>query len=328
MLIAESVEIHRPEPGKLMLQWQTSPPRQPVQVALEQAPEEVLATVTEGVYSTTLADDDLQPVFRLQDAEGHVARIAERHLPLAGTPNFRDFGGYWTEDGRQVRWGQLYRSGQLATLRDADVVRLEGLGLELVCDFRRDEERQHEPSRLPDATPIIGLSIAPGSTGGFYEALLSGELEVERTAEFMLDINRELALEQREPYRRLFEQLLEARGPLLVHCAVGKDRTGFAVALILACLGVPRDRILADYLLTTEYLCPDREVQRIQEKYAFTGDLSGLRPMLEAREMYLAAAFDAIDASYESMNHYLEAHLGLPSEARQRLRERLLYPLD
>lgn len=327
MLIPDSTRVERLDKQRVRLQWQARP-SSPINIALDHAPEHLLDSSAAGELEIVLEAGPARPVFLLRDQQGGRVRAAERRLALSGTPNFRDFGGYFTRDGRQVRWGKLYRSGQLATLTDTDVQLLGELELALVCDFRRDEERDREPSRLPASARVLGLSIAPGSTGSFYDEMLRGDLSPDRTGEFMMEINREFALHQREPYRQMFEQLLDVDAPLLVHCAAGKDRTGFAAALILASLDVPRERILADYLLTADYLCPDRETLRLQKKYGFSGNEVGLRPMLEVREAYLEAAFAVIDAEYDSMDAYLERYLGIGDTMRKALRQRLLYSAD
>ena len=327
MLIPDSVQVERVDPQCVRLRWQTEPAPHLVHIALEQAPDDWIEASEAGEVELAYAASPVRPVFVLKDQMGRHTRAAERRLVLEGTPNFRDFGGYYTADGRQVRWGRLFRSGQLATLTDADVEILSGLELAQVCDFRRDEEREREPSRLPASAQVIGLSIAPGSSGSFYEQMARGDLSPDLTSEFMVEINREFALQQRQPYRRMFEYLLDTDAALLVHCAAGKDRTGFAAAVILASLGVPRRQILADYLLTADFLCPDRETLRLQKKYGFSGNGLGLRPMLEAREAYLAAAFAVIDEQFGSMDEYLERHLGIGDRERKALRQRLLYPL-
>src|SRR6056300_294692 len=86
-----------------------------------------------------------------------------RRLPLEGTGNFRDMGGYETEDGHLVKWQKLFRSGTLTNLTDDDLAMVSDLGLRLVCDFRREEEREESPSRLPqeNGPAILNLPMGP-----------------------------------------------------------------------------------------------------------------------------------------------------------------------
>ena len=116
---------------------------------------------------------------------------------------------------------------------------------------------------------------------------------------------------------------------MLIHCASGKDRTGFGAALILDVLGVEEDEIVADYLLTNACLPLDEEMERLT---AHVTDSSGgalaydvLRPMVEVRPEYILACFEEIRHRYDSKQHFYQAALGLDKEKIERLRENYLY---
>ena len=251
-----------------------------------------------------------------------------RCLPLQGTPNFRDMGGYTGADGRSVKWGYLFRSGQLSTLSPSDRDLLGELGLHLVCDFRRVEEQARDPSLLPVPGPqVVSLPIAPGSNGSFLEeAGSSGAVDRRAMFGFMVDINRDFAVQQVETYASMFELLLESEDTrMLVHCAAGKDRTGFAAAIILLALGVSRATVMEDYLLTAQYFHPQREIERLREKYGMEDlDTEAIMPVLEVHPEYLQAGFDAIDAEFASLEDYLDQALGVDEGKREVLRQRYL----
>lgn len=238
-----------------------------------------------------------------------------RHLAFEGTPNFRDYGGYETADGRRVKWRSLFRSGQLSALTASDQALFSSLGIRLVFDFRQETERDKEPSLLPveGEHSIIELPITPGSSIGFFEQIADGTLDGERLASFMCEINREFAIEHAPSYKAMFSSLLneDRDSASLVHCTAGKDRTGFAAAMVLAAIGVPKHTIMQDYMLTAEYFSIDREIARVQKKYEWDGAGDALRPMLEVRESYLQAAFDAISTSFSDLDAYLHEVLGL-----------------
>jgi len=249
-----------------------------------------------------------------------------RRLSLDRCPNFRDFGGYATEAGREVKWGFLFRSGQLSDLTDADQERVAELELELVCDFRHATEQDLERSRLPKnpAPRVALLCISPGNLIDSLEQN-AGTITRADMFNFMVSINRSLALGQREQYASMFKHMLETgTGKTLVHCAVGKDRTGFAAAIILLALGVSRETVLFDYMLTRHYLLPEREVDRLSQKYGLNIEANSILPMLEVYPEYLQAALGAIDEHYPNMEVYLDQHLGVDETALAELRGRYL----
>jgi len=248
----------------------------------------------------------------------------KRKLDMHGTPNFRDFGGYTLASGEQVKWGYLFRSGQLASLNEDDVDLLGSLGLDLVFDFRREDEQQQEPSRLPLFNPprVMSMPITPGSNASFFEQT---DTDREAMFEFMVDINRDFAEAQTDTYSRMFREILDVGGArLLVHCAAGKDRTGFAAAMILLALGVSREVVMRDYMLTAEFFSPHLEIDRLRAKYQMELEAEAILPMLEVHEAYLAAALASIETRYSSVETYLEEALGVGEQEREELRGRYL----
>jgi protein-tyrosine phosphatase len=265
--------------------------------------------------------------FHLEPARGEPLTAAQRDVPLEGGTNFRDLGGYRARDGRRVRWGRLYRSGHTAGLSARDQELLASLGIRVCCDFRRDEERQIEPTRLPASTRIVGLAIDPGSLSSFFGQIASGQATPEDMAAFMEHINRDFVHNHTGQFRRMFEELLELEdGGFMINCAAGKDRTGFGAAMILAALGVDEATILEDYLLSARYFPIERELARVQRKYGGAAgerfDVAMILPMMETREEYLRAALDTIQRDFGGLENYLEQMLGIGSAERDALRER------
>lgn len=249
----------------------------------------------------------------------------ERSLGIEGSPNFRDAGGYACDGGR-LHWGKLFRSGHLASLGEADQARLASLGLELVLDLRRADERESEPSCLPPAVEVYDANITPGSQAS---AIYSDSTQLggaEAMYRFMCDINAEFVRSQTDIYRGVFGAVLASDAQrVLFHCSAGKDRTGFAVAMLHLALGVSADDIEADYLLSGRYYLPEQHMPRLRRKYA-VDHLSDadLLPMMTTDFAYLHAALDAIDADWDSRDLYLSDGLGLGEHERRELRRRFV----
>ncbi|MDG1773637.1 MAG: tyrosine-protein phosphatase [Oceanicoccus sp.] len=250
-----------------------------------------------------------------------------RHIPFEGTPNFRDYGGYKTRDGRAIKWRQLFRSGELSKLTDNDQDQFGSLDIRIVFDFRRDDERLKDPSLLPESAmpEMVPLPINPGNAVDFVEIIAAGTMNSEQLAGFMCDVNKEFVFDQSEQYRKMFSCFLNLdEGGSLVHCAAGKDRTGFAAAMMLSALGVSRETIFADYMLTADYLSVDKEVARISQKYQWPGEPEVMRPMLEVRPDYLQSAFEIIDKEFPRVEDYLQEVLGMGEVERNWLQSRYL----
>ena len=330
----ESIHIWRTPEGDHHIEWQVSHPETQVEIEpLHRGPHQVVyhpePLAQEGVRARVQGlPRDRRQGFEVRDQHGNSGLVFERKLGLEGTPNFRDFGGYRTESGDRVKWGFLFRSGQLSSLTDTDMALLESLQLDLICDFRREEEQHSAPNRLPSARPprLASVPIVPGSNAGFFEEAQRNGGDRQAMFDFMVGINRDFALIQSPAYRKMFEEILaidDAR--FLVHCAAGKDRTGFAAAIILLALGVPEDVVMRDYLLSRQFFIPRDEIAYVREKYGMdVAPDEMIMPVLEVHEDYLAMALNTISEEYPSFEAYLEQALGVGEAELVELRSRYL----
>jgi protein-tyrosine phosphatase len=259
------------------------------------------------------------------------SRDASRLLPLDGAHNARDLGGYAAADGRRVRWGVAYRSDALGSLSDEDVSYLARLGVREVVDFRSDAEREREPDRLPPSPaprvvlrPIFGEALDPAV---LRERLLSGQARAAEMSEMLVAGNRAFVNDFATVYGGFLRDLADdGNVPVLFHCTAGKDRAGFAAAALLLALGVPRDTVMKDYLLTNGFsqAATDHMLTVLRVASFFRTNPDDARPLFEARREYLQAAFDAIDSRYGSDAAYLRDGLGLDDATQSRLRANLL----
>jgi len=240
-----------------------------------------------------------------------------RHLNLAGASNFRDIGGYPARDGRTVRWRQIFRSNHLGHITPSDGEILRELGLKSAFDFRGMQERVEAMCSLADIA-VHSLPIEPTVVATLRGRAANGTpLSPADALEVMRDSYRSYVRYNTPRFRALFSHLLEDRAPLVIHCTAGKDRTGFACALILHALGVPDDLIAEDYLLTNRFYRRDPTV---------SSDLpDDVRQVLGRVEpSFLAAAFDAIGAEYGDLESYFSDGLGLGARERTALQARYL----
>lgn len=244
------------------------------------------------------------------------------HIALDGTPNFRDLGGCKNNKGQRVKHGAFYRSGELSRLTESDLTKIAEFNITTICDFRRLEEAAREPTAISDARKL-SLAIDPGSqTSALNEA--SDQSQIHDMSEFMCDINAAFALQHVAAYKSFLEAIdgQKSGEALLFHCSAGKDRTGFAAALILMILDVPREVILQDYMLTEKHFDVDVELPRLVKKYAghrfASVDPAQFRPVLEVRPSYLQTAFSTIDEKYATEAEYLDDVFAINRSTRER----------
>ncbi|MDA9431049.1 tyrosine-protein phosphatase [Bradyrhizobium sp. CCBAU 51627] len=239
-----------------------------------------------------------------------------RHLALQGASNFRDLGGYTTHEGRTTRWRHIFRSNHLGQLTASDVEVIRALGVKSAFDFRGVEERAAGVCVVNEIT-VHSLPIEPTVVAALRAELAKGALTGPVALELMRESYRNYVRDYTHSFRALFSHLLEDSAPLVIHCTAGKDRTGFASALILHALGVPESVIAEDYLLTNRHY--KRDVSSVSDLPADVLDAIG-----SVEVSYLDAAFDAVRQDYGDIEIYLRDGLKLGAVERMALKERYL----
>lgn len=253
--------------------------------------------------------------------------LATRHLNITGAENARDLGGLFTKEGHQVKWGQVYRSGMLSDIEEDDFEMLRTLNIQTICDFRQDAEVAEDPDKWPDYASINTVRIPVGDDNLKPDEVLK-QLEAEDFDgdALMIEANKGFAGASQEDYTAFFKLLLDDSNlPILYHCSAGKDRAGFASALILSALDVDRETIIDEYLLTN-HLTHGTSEDKIEKAAIFYGiEADKLRQLMGVKKSYINAAFEVIDTKYGGMDNYLCQELGVCENQREQLKSKLLY---
>ena len=268
----------------------------------------------------------------------NVVSTPERHIVLDGQPNFRDLGGYETADGRTVKWGQVYRSGELPRLSDEDVATLEELEISTVVSFLTEKEiAARGPDRLPEGTAEVALPMEAGNLGDLTavanEARKTGDFS-QVPSDINPEINRRLMVEAQEHYAALLREIADPTSrPLVFHCSHGVHRTGTASAILLSALGVPWETVREDYLLSNTYRWDEIEhrLTALRDLYAENNgilpeevDTTNMDAFYILQGAYIDAALEQAVEEYGSMEAYIRDGLGITDEEVGRLREELL----
>jgi protein-tyrosine phosphatase len=244
----------------------------------------------------------------------------DRHLPLSGTYNIRDLGGY-AAGTATTQWRRVLRADALHRLDEAGVAALVLAGVRMVIDLRHADELESAPNPFSTHEEVryLNVSLFDGLTPPPRDGLDENGHQFDLLLEFY-----KLALAERQgAIRDVLGAIADApEGAVLFHCTAGKDRTGITAALLLALSGVDADAIVADYALTGEMIAPMLE-ELIEGARARGADIEAFKPLLASNPETMRRLLDHIDDRYGSISAYL-ATVGLDAETQTRLQRRLL----
>jgi len=251
-------------------------------------------------------------------------------IHLKGTTNTRDIGGYQTSDLSTLRYGQIIRSDNLSRLTAGDFQTLEEMGLKTIIDLRTHKEHDEAPTVwMGDNSPRFFHFPVGDANNDWFTAqrkmMKKNRFTKEQSLEHMVEGYRMIADEGTASYQKLMELVLdESNWPVLIHCSAGKDRSGVGVALILEALGVERETIMEEYLLTNEisriedkavFLSKESKKSARRSKFSRGVPASAWIPIVGVDATMLEAFYASVDETYGSMDAFL-TELGVDQDAR------------
>lgn len=329
-------------PARYRIEFAPSRDIHSIQILVSSKPDLSDATLAVNASSSPVEVDAGKPgqrmYFLLKPDHGAAVEVSFRHLPLEGARNVRDLGGYTTVNGSTVKWGSLYRADELGHLTDTDLTYLEQLQVKVVTDFRSADERTRLADRWPatpvavnDWNPLDPIAGGDGKSMQAFQRQLFANPDPANVRQLMVDIYRHLAIDGAPAFRATFQTLLNNGTPMVYHCTAGKDRTGLFSAFVLLTLGVPRDVVTEDYLLSNQYTLSPEAINRMTRMLSAAPNAPTLSPeaaraLLGVDKEYLDAALAAIDLKYGSFDQYRREALGVSDAEAEQLRAGLLTP--
>lgn len=319
--------------GYYKIKWETFPPMEgTVKIFESSVPDSfnlyspiAETEISKGFKDIFLVKTTRRSYFKLVFDKKYSAITAERIIPMDGLFNFRDLGGYYNTNGKQIRWGKLYRSSSLAraTFQDAKV--LKNLDIRTVIDFRTDTERYDAPSKYL-APRTFNFPLRGNPFNIYFDKILSKEMKAGDVKVYLQDLFAFLLENNSDYFVKMFDVLLDANNyPVLVECSLGSDRSAAASALILAALDIDLDQIISDYMLTNEQIdfasfIPNANIfledDEVQETFT---------ALFRVHKGTITYFFDKIIKEYGSLDNYFNTELKLTAKKREKLKEIMLY---
>lgn len=286
--------------------------------------EHYIATITNEENEFQFCSKQLKRIYFQLVTQEEIIVCAERVLPVKGMINFRDLGGYITEEHKRIKWGILYRSDCFSKLDDESIDYVKALNIKTIIDLRRTEEIKATPNKNIGAVNQINCN-PNAKIAALAGNLQNGENEQENDKDIQKKLGsmekQQIDFVESETCKKAFSIALQLMLnpdylPLDQHCRGGKDRTGFGVMLLLGVLGVDEKTILEDYMITKR-LRKERNEKLYKEflnKYKDVELVNYYYSLVDTKEEFLLASLNAIHKRYGSIKEYAMSELGITQQ--------------
>ena len=269
------------------------------------------------------------PLFRSKLEETYLY-IGIRKIELEGTSNFRDIGGYRSEDSSQIRFGKIFRSDNLAKLTRADWKVIEELDVGYIIDLRQADEKARSRTAVPKSSNLevieIPIDVDILGKNELLQHIFSREIK-RITHDDMAQMYGDILTKFRSELTQVVSLLLDpSRRNKVVHCTAGKDRTGLSVALIQLLCKIPRQQIVSDFLLSNSFRTPARFAALSERLRSHSVDIEDIVPYLSASKPALLRAFEILDNHYDGAENYVTFDETSSWEPADSWKSDLLYP--
>ena len=318
--------------GDLLLKWEVSPDQDgSINIYSSQSddsPSDFVPVKTSKINDQFTVinptSPDIREFYILKTTSAYSGIISNRVIEMRNIKNFRDIGGYFTKSDKQMKWGMIFRSGDLSNATLYDQERIRRLNIKTIIDLRSEKSMKKYPILIHPGIKKISLPITLLDTESLNEMMEDKKLTQSDAIRKIQDSYIGII----ENYKSQFEELFVILGdidnyPILISGSLGKDRVGLATYFILSAMGIPQNVILNDYMLSQNAISVSQIVDDVQSKPEYFQE--AVTALLSVKPSYLNYTIDYINQKYGSLDSYIEKELKLNGAKRNFLHKYLIY---
>jgi len=282
-----------------------------------------IADIKEGKITHITQDNTSRKYFLLSFNDEYFHTVGARSVQMDSVQNLRDMGGYLNKRGKKItQWGKIYRSGELSSLSHKDIIRINNLKIKTIIDLRGEDETTLAPNKYPNVK-IIPIPIPVKNKDIITQRLMEGQKRKGDGIVYMQDTYLQYMNENSKQFGKALKVFLDKENyPILVNCSIGKDRTGFLMAMLLSALEVPEETILEDYMTSNHHIHFEHHAEMARNLNTDAQETITL--LLHAHESWLELVFNKIKKEYGSTKKFLSEKLHLTEKEQEQLKDMLL----
>lgn len=324
--------VEKNKEGNFLLKWEVSPDQEG-DIDIYSSLSDSSITDFTSVKTSRIADQvavvnptgsGLRQYFILRTAGVNSGILANRDIEMNNVKNFRDIGGYFTNDNRQIKWGQIYRSGDLSSATLYDQEKIRRLKIKTIIDFRSERTARKYPLLLHPDIQKFRIPIELMDAYKLDELINKSNFTRSDAIRYVQESYVGIVENYKKEFKEMFNILsVEGNYPVLLTESLGKDRVGIATFLILYAIGVPEGVIVDDYLISEKNIEAAKLVSNAQ--LLSESMQEAVTAMLKVDKAYINYLIEHIKIVYGSVDNYLEKELDVSSGKRGVLKKYLLY---
>lgn len=320
------------EQGNILIKWEVNPD-QDGDINIYSSSSDVspdnftpikTTSISDQVTEISISSPDVRNYFILKTNSAYSGIVSNRIIEMSKVKNFRDLGGYFTKNYKQMKWGKIFRSGDLSSATLYDQERIRRLGIKTIVDFRSEKSCTKYPILVHPSIHKIALSVVLMDLETMTQQIEDENLTRSKAISYVQNSYVGIVENNKKEYAEMFNLLTdEDNYPILLVGSLGKDRVGLASFLILYALSIPEAVVLEDYMLSGKLIDISKVIEDAHTMPEHVQE--AITAMLSVNEAYLNFAIEHIITKYGSVDRYLEKELGLTSEKKKKLNQILLY---